>query len=441
MSTAYVLSVFAIVIVLMIVLISKCKVHAAMGILVSAIILAIGLKTPWQDIEGAINSGFSGTIKSVAIVIFLGCTMGTVLEKTGAAIRITKWAIDVVGDKNLIWAIALASFILGIPIWADTVVILLIPIVSLLAVRTNKSMMSFGTTLYLGALVTASLVPPTPGPVSAAALLNVPLGQAIIWGFLVAIPSVIASTLYCMTLKTPVLPKEEYVKAAQDSDDIKLPSLSKSLTPIILPLILIFCNTLASVIVPETLIANFLSFVGSPLAALLSGCIASLILTGKEWKTAKVLNKWVDEGVTAAAMPIIVTGMGGALATFVKSSGVADQIAEIVAGSSFPAILIPILIAAIIHVVTGSNSLAVMTSAALVEPMLATLGISPVAAFLACGTGALMFKHANSSGFWVTVSMSNMDVNQGIRAVGGASTVAGFTGALVTCILCALHII
>ena len=180
MSTAYVLSVFAIVIVLMIVLISKCKVHAAMGILVSAIILAIGLKTPWQDIEGAINSGFSGTIKSVAIVIFLGCTMGTVLEKTGAAIRITKWAIDVVGDKNLIWAIALASFILGIPIWADTVVILLIPIVSLLAVRTNKSMMSFGTTLYLGALVTASLVPPTPGPVSAAALLNVPLGQAII---------------------------------------------------------------------------------------------------------------------------------------------------------------------------------------------------------------------------------------------------------------------
>ena len=101
-------------------------------------------------------------------------------------------------------------------------------------------------------------------------------------GFLVAIPSVIASTLYCMTLKTPVLPKEEYVKAAQDSDDIKLPSLSKSLTPIILPLILIFCNTLASVIVPETLIANFLSFFGSPLAALLSGCIASLILTGKQ---------------------------------------------------------------------------------------------------------------------------------------------------------------
>lgn len=109
--------------------------------------------------------------------------------------------------------------------------------------------------------------------------------------------------------------------------------------------------------------------------------------------------------------------------------------------SSFPAILIPIIIAAIIHVVTGSNALGVMTAAALVEPMLGTLGISPVAAFLACGTGALMFKHANSSGFWVTVSMSNMDVNQGIRAVGGASTVAGLTGAILTCILWGLHLI
>ena len=188
-------------------------------------------------------------------------------------------------------------------------------------------------------------------------------------------------------------------------------------------------------------VANFMAFIGSPLAALFSGCMASLLLCGKEWKTKKVLNDWVNEGITAAAMPIIVTGMGGALAVFVKNAGVADKIAEIVMQSSFPAILIPIIIAALIHVVTGSNALGVMTAAALVEPMLATLGISPVAAFLACGTGALMFKHANSSGFWVTVSMSNMDVNQGIRGVGGASTIAGLTGAIVTCILVALHVI
>lgn len=441
MSTSYVLIVFALVILLMIVLISKCRVNAAMGILIAAIVLAIALGTPWEEIEDTINGGFSGTIESVAIVIFLGCTMGTVLEKTGAAVRITKWAISLVGEKNMIWAIALASFILGIPIFADTVVILLIPIVSLLAVQTKKSMMSYGTVLYLGALVTASLVPPTPGPVSAAALLNVPLGQAILWGIIVAIPSVIGATLYCMTLKTPVAPKEEFLAAAKESENMELPSLFRSLLPILFPLFLILLNTVVSVIAPGTLLANFCAFIGSPLAALFTGCILSLLLTGKEWKSKKVLNDWVDEGIAAAAMPIVVTGMGGALATFVKSSGVAEKIADIIVQSPFPAILIPIIIAAIIHVVTGSNSLAVMTSAALVEPMLSTMGISPVAAFLACGTGALMFKHANSSGFWVTVSMSNMNVNQGIRGVGGASTVAGFVGAVVTCILVAVHVI
>ena len=441
MSTSYTLIVFALVIVFMIITISKFKVNAAISILLSAIILAIALKTPWAEIEGAINSGFSKTIKNVAIVIFLGCTLGVVLEKTGAAIKIAKWAIGLVGEKNVIWAIALSSTILGIPIWADTVVILLIPIVSLLAVKTNKSMMSFGTILYLGALVTASLIPPTPGPVSAAALLNVPLGEAILWGGIVAIPSVIAATFYCMTLKTPVLPKEEFIKTGQESENMVLPSLYKSMLPILFPLVLILINTITAVVLPDTTIANLFSFIGSPLAALFSGCVLSLFLTGKEWKTKKVLNDWVNEGITTAAMPIIVTGMGGALAFFVRNSGVAEIIAKGIIQSPFPPILVPIIIAAIIHVVTGSNTLGVMTTAALVEPMLSTLGISPVAAFLACGTGALMFKHANSSGFWVTVSMSNMDVKQGLQGVGIGSTVAGFTGAVITCILVALNII
>ncbi|HBM76457.1 MAG TPA: gluconate transporter [Clostridiaceae bacterium] len=435
MSTAYVLIVFALIIIAMIVLISKFKVHAAISILISSIVLAILLGTPWEKIEDTINSGFAGTIKSVGIVIFLGCVLGTVLERTGGAVKITKTAIKLFGEKNIIWAIAASAFILGIPIWADTVVILLIPVVSMIALQTKESMMSLGTCLYLGCLVTASLVPPTPGPVSAAALLHVPLGQAIIWGIIVAVPSVIASTLYCKALKNPVLPKKEYVLAAKNSENQELPSLFNSLLPIVFPVAIIVLNTAISTIAPKTLIANVFSFIGSPLAALLTGCILSLVLTGKEWKSKRVLNDWVEDGLKSAAMPIVVTGMGGALATFIKSAGVADKIAKLVAGTSFPGILVPIIIAALIHVVTGSNALGVMTAAALVEPMLSSLGISPVAAFLACGTGALMFKHANSSGFWVTVTMSNMNIGQGIRGVGVASTIAGGVGALFTIIL------
>lgn len=435
MSTTYILSVFIIVIVLMILLISKFKVHASFGILLAAIALAIGLKTPWEEIEGIVNEGFAGTIKSVGIVIFLGCVMGIILEKTGAAEKITLSAIDLFGEKKIVWAIAFSSFILGIAIWADTVVILLIPIISEICLRTKKSLMKLGPILYLGALVTASLVPPTPGPVAAAGLLGLPVGEAIIWGLIISIPSVIGATLYLDNYKADfVLPKDEYIKAAKDISKNKLPSLGISLLPILLPLILIMLNTAINLIAPDTGIANFFSFIGSPLAALLTGCILSLILTGEKWKTKLVLNDWVDLGIKEAAMPIIVTGMGGALAIFVKESGVADSIAQIISSTNLPGVLVPIVIAALIHIVTGSNSLAVMTAAALVQPMLNTLGITPLAAFLACGTGALMFKHANSSGFWVTVTMSNLNVKQGIKSVGISSTIAGGIGAILTLI-------
>ncbi len=435
MSTAYILIAFALCIVLMIVMISKWKIHPVTSILVASIVLAISIGTPWEKIEGTINNGLASTLKSIAMVIVLGCIMGKILEETGAAVRITKSTVALFGEKYVIWAIALASAILGIPIWADTVVILLIPIVSNLALQTNKSMISYGTALYMGALITASLVPPTPGPVAAAALLKLPLGEAILWGALVSVPSVIAATLYCMTLKEPLLPKEEYVKSASDIDEKKLPGIWSSLGPIILPLVLIFLNTVFNAMMPKTPIANFFKFVGSPLAALLAGCMLALILTGREWRSKKVQNDWVEDALRSSAMPIMVTAMGGALAAFIKDAGVAKVIADMVVQIHFPGIFIPIIIAALIHVVTGSNALGVMTAAALVEPMLSTIGVSPLAAFLACGTGALMFKHANSSGFWVTVSMSNMDIRQGLRGVGIGSTIAGGTGALVTIIL------
>ncbi len=435
MSTSYILIAFALCILLMIVSISKWKIHPVTSILVVAIILAISIGTPWQKIESTINAGLASTLKSIAIVIVLGCIMGKILEETGAAVRITKATVNLFGTKHVIWAIALASAILGIPIWADTVVILLIPIVSNLALKTNRSMISFGTALYMGALVTASLIPPTPGPVAAAALLHLPLGSAILWGVVVSVPSVIAATLYCITLKEPLQPKEEYLRSASAIDDTTLPGIGKSLLPIILPLALIFLNTLFNTMMPKTTLANVFAFVGSPLAALLAGCIFALLLTGREWRSKKVQNDWVEDALRSSAMPIMVTAMGGALAAFIKDAGIAKIIGETVVAFNVPGILIPIIIAALIHIVTGSNALGVMTAAALVEPMLETIGVSPLAAFLCCGTGALMFKHANSSGFWVTVSMSNMDIRQGIKGVSVASTIAGGTGAFLTIIL------
>lgn len=434
MSTIYVLLVLFIVIIAMIFFISVVKLHPVISILLAAIALGIGLKIPWGELEGVINSGFASTIEDIAIVIVLGSLLGKILEETGAAYKLTNSTVNMVGEKRVIWAIGISSLILGIPIFADTVVILLIPVVSILAQKTGRSMMSYGSALYIGALVTSSLVPPTPGPIAAAALLGTQLSEAILWGTIVAVPSVLVAVAYCNILKEKVLPKKEYLSANNYSEE-KLPKLTSSLAPIFLPLILIVGNNVINTLYPETTFANFFSFIGSPLAALLSGCILSLILTGKKWKSKEVLNDWVESSLSTAAMPIVVTGMGGALAEFIKESGVAENIGEIVGNANFPGILIPIIIAALIHVITGSNTLGVMTAAALVEPMLGGFGISSLAAFLGCGTGALMFKHTNSSGFWVTVTLSNMNVKQGIKSVSVGSTIAGGVGAMITIVL------
>ncbi|MFU0832608.1 MAG: Gluconate transporter [Oscillospiraceae bacterium] len=441
MSTALVLIVFTVCIVLMILLISKFKVHPAMSLLLSVFVLAIGIGTPWADISKTIQTGFGNTVKSVAIIIFLGCVLGKVLEESGAAVKITEFILKVVGKKKVIWAIIFSSAILGIPIFPESVVIMLIPIVSTLAIETGSSMMAFGGALYLGCLITSSLVPPTPGPIAAAALLNVPLGQAILWGIVVAIPGVIGAGFYCKTLKTPVLPKEEYLNAAKVAKEKDLPSVIKSFLPIILPLVLIVGNTVIGTMFPETIVANVFKFIGDPIAALFAGDLLSLTLIPKRWKTKTVLNDWVENALCSAAMPIIVTGLGGAFALFIKNAGIAEKIAQGIIDVHIPGILVPIIIAALIHVITGSNTLGVMTAAALVQPMLGILGISPLVAFLCCASGALMFKQANSSGFWVTTSMSNMSLPQGLRSVSGASTIAGICSSMTIIILNAINVI
>lgn len=194
-------------------------------------------------------------------------------------------------------------------------------------------------------------------------------------------PSVFAAGLYCLTLKEPVAPQDEYIKSAEASKDKPLPSVGTSLAPIILPLVLIFLNTGINAMFPDTTVAKVFKFVGSPLAALLAGCLFSLVLTGAEWRSKKVMNDWVESALRSSAMPIMVTAMGGALAAFIKNAGVANAVAETVVQFSIPGIIIPILIAALIHVITGSNALGVMTAAALVEPMLARSASRRSAAF------------------------------------------------------------
>ncbi len=439
MSTGFILVAFVIVIVLMILAIAKFNVNAVTALLIAAIILGILIGTPLGDLEGILNSGFSGTIKSVAIIIFLGSLLGKILEETGAAQQITYWLLGIVGEKNATIAVGIAAFILGIPIFSDTVTILLIPIVSNIAVTTGISMMELGTALAVCAQITHCAVVPTPGPVAGAALLGVPFGTAILWGLVVSIPALICSLIWAKTMcKEKVLPQEQYLNKENKEN---LPPTGMALLPIWLPLALIVCANFIDAVMPDSAIANIMSFVGCPTAALITGCILAMILTGEKWKTKEVLNDWPAVAMKDAAMPLFVTGMGGCIAQLIKNADVATSLAEIIVGAGIPGLMLPIVLSVLIHVVTGSSTLAVSTTGALVAPMLETLGVSNTAAFLAVCAGAMMFKHGNSSAFWVGCSLSNMSFPQGLKGIGGGCTVGSIAMCVTTFILAAVGII
>lgn len=432
MSELYILSVFVIAIAIMILMISKWNVHPAMTLLLVVIALGFAVGLTGSKTMSLLSKGFGDTIGKVGFLFFLGCVLGKLLESTGAAIKITNFMYKLFGKKHAIWAIAIASAILGIPILADTIVIVLIPIISNLAVQTGASMAQYGTVLYLGAYVTASAVPPTPGPLAAAAFLNLDLSQAILWGILISIPGIFAGTLYCKYLKIPVQPKEEFLSKEVEGNKI---SLFQSLAPIILPILLIMISSFAANAEMNASLKEFVLIIGDPIVAMLIAIVYSMLLTGSRWKTKEVLNDWVETGLRLAAMPIVVTGLGGSLALIIKDTKVAESIANSIASLSIPAVLIPFIISALVNTITGSNTLGVLTGAAIIQPMLTTLNLSPLAAYLACATGAQIFKHSNSSGFWVTVSLSNMDLAQGLKSVGVATAISGLTSGAVVLVL------
>lgn len=432
MSEIYILCVFIIAIALMILMISKWNVHPATTLLLVVIALGFAVGLSGEKTMSLLNKGFGDTIGKVGLLFFLGCVLGKLLESTGAAIKITNVMYKLFGKKQAIWAIAVASAILGIPILADTIVIVLIPIISNLAVQTGASMAQYGTVLYLGAYVTASAVPPTPGPLAAAAFLNLDLSQAILWGILISIPGIFAGTLYCKYIDIPIAPKEEFLSKGNENTKI---SLFQSLAPIILPILLIMMSSILANVDMHDGLKEFILILGNPIVAMLIAIAYSLSLTGERWKSKEVLNDWFETGLRLAAMPIIVTGLGGSLALIIKDTKVAESIANSIANVNIPAVLIPFIIAALVNTITGSNTLGVLTGAAIVEPMLGTLNLSPLAAYLACATGAQIFKHSNSSGFWVTVSLSNMDLAQGLKSVGVATAISGLTSGVVVLLL------
>ncbi|XKK40787.1 GntP family permease [Nocardiopsis sp. ARC36] len=462
MSDIYTLLAFLAAIVVLVLFIARFKVHPVATLFIVVVALGLVLGMGGTGTVELITTGFGNTLASVGLLIIFGCVLGKMLELSGAALKITESALSLFSRNKVPWAIALASTVLGIPLIADTAVVMLIPIVSALAYRTGISMMKLGPILYIGAYVMTSVVPPGPGPLASAALLEVGMGDAILYGLMVGVPGVVAATIYLSRTKTHVPPKPEFVEHLVGGPDAPASAgsgsgdadgaaeeaaphtvgLFGSLVPILAPIVLIVFASLAGPALPEgAWFTDTVLFVGEPTMALFLACLLALPLFRGRWRDKSTLNDLFEAGLRIAAMPLALTGVGGALATIIRETGVAENIATSIESTGMSPVVIPFLIAAAVCTITGSNILGVMTSAAIMQPLLPALGLEPIVVYLACATGAQLMKHANSSGFWVTTTLSNMTVGQGIRSIGVASVISGLTGFAVLNIMIATGVV
>ncbi len=405
-------------IAIMIILVMKTKTHTFIALLLAALITGlIGRMSP-TDAINAIQDGFGNTLKSTGIIIGLGVMMGGILEKTGAAERLAYTFIKTIGKGKEEWALGITGWLVSIPVFADSAIVIFAPLCKAMSRVTGKSVIGLALALACGLQCTHVMVPPTPGPLTAAGMFGVDVGQMILAGAAMSIPIFIAAICYAQWIGKRIyqIPQEdgtferkeykkEYIKSMEQLEEIMnakdLPALLPSLAPIVVPLILILCNTVAGFAgMNEGFAYDIISLVGSPIVALAIGTTLAVYGLGGRLEKSKVM-KIMDESIKDTGMIMLITGAGGSLGNVIKVSGIGDVLGAAVVALPIPAILIPLIIGALMRIALGSATVAITTAASLTAPLAATLGINPILLAQSSCIGAIAFSYFNDSGFWV----------------------------------------
>ncbi len=419
----------AIGIIVMIILVMKTKVHTFISLLLAAMIAGIIGGMPVTDMAGAdgetvtglmtaIKTGFGNTLQSTGIIIGLGVMMGGILEKSGAAEKMAFSFIKAVGKKKEEWALAITGWFISIPVFADSAIVIFAPLCKAMSKVTGKSVVGLALSLACGLQLTHCLVPPTPGPLTAAGMLNVDVGQMIMAGAGVSIPMLLVVVFYTKWIGKKIyqLPtedggyerkefKQEYIKSMEELDELmnakKLPGLWVSIAPIIIPLVLILTNTIVGFAgLDQGILGQIIAFFGEPIVALGIGTLLAIYGLVRKEETKKVIGI-MDSAIKDTGIIMLITGAGGSLGHVIRVSGIGNALGEAVLAWSLPAILIPFIIAALMRIALGSATVAITTAASLTAPLMGMLDISPLLMALSCCVGAISFSYFNDSGFWV----------------------------------------
>ena len=429
MSAAYILIIVVSAVTLLLLMVLKLKISAFISLLITSMFVGVLSGMPLQGILSSIQEGMGGTLGFVAIVVGLGAIFGQILESSGGAESLAHFLVKKFGKERASWAMVITGFLVAIPVFLDVGLIILIPIIYALSRDTKRSLLYYGIPLLAGLAVTHSFIPPTPGPIAVAEILDAQLGWVIFFGFLLGFPTaVIAGPMFgkFISKKIHLNPPEE-ISAAGDNtlSGENLPSFRLIAFLIAVPLILILLNTFTAVavekeVIPNSIFSDILIFIGHPFSALIIAALLAIYYLGiKRGKTKQQLLDLSTKALGPAGIIILITGAGGVLKQILVDSGIGEMMARSISDSAMPPIFLAWLLAAIVRVTQGSATVAMITAAGIMAPVLDFInpGQPELALIvLAIASGATLLSHVNDSGFWLVSKYFGMDEKQTLKS-------------------------
>lgn len=408
-----------IVLALIVIAIIRFDIHPFLALFVGAILYGLLTGMSPDLILQSIADGFGGVIGKIGLVILLGVIIGTFLEKTGGALVIAQRILNWIGEKSVMLAMMITGWILSIPIFGDSAFVVMNPINKSLSYKGKLNFAATTVALTLGVTASHSLVPPTPGPIATAGILGADLGLVILWGVIVSVIALIPCFFYVKYYVTKFHLEPQMDAVEKTSGAVKFPSLGKSTMPIIIPLLLIVLASIANYPTQpfgDGPIPTVLIFIGHPVIALLIGAFLAFMLPDKFEIKLLGSTGWIGDSLVTAAPIILITGAGGVFGMMLQNSGIAQLVSSNMADMNW-GLFLPFLMALALKTAQGSSTVAMITTASIVAPLLPVLGLQTdiLKAFgvLAIGCGAIAISHANDSFFWVMTQMSGMNIKMG----------------------------
>lgn len=409
----------------------KWKIHPFFVLLIAAIGYGFITGIDIPDIIKSINDGFGSIMGKIGLIIFFGVVIGTVLEKSGGAMVIASKMIGLIGEKSIHLAMLLTGYLMSIPVFADSAFIMMNSLNKAMSHKAKKSYAGTSVALGLGLLATHVMVPPTPGPIAAAGILKADLGNVIFWGLIVSLLALVPCYFFTTKIASKIIIP---IKLDAIKESGYQPKLWISLLSIIVPIILIILKSIfdyPDFQLKSSAMYSIVSFFGSPVIALLIGVLLSLLLPKKLDEKVYSATGWFGEALKNAAPIILITGAGGIYGAMLQNSGIAQFITDNFSGLSI-GLFLPFLLAACLKTTQGSSTVAIITTASIIAPIMPALGLEGsfmvTMTVLAIGAGSVVVSHANDSFFWVVTQLTGMDVKQGNQTLTLGTLVFGLAG-------------